>query len=261
MTRIHFLDYLPMWSIYLLTVGVGLLAEEAGYQVGKFWKKRHSDENDSNIGAMLGATLGLWAFLLATLVGIANNRYEDRRSLVLDEANAIGTTYLRAGYLPEPYSSESRQLLQEYASERLKFVELDTHQAARQRSEEIQPMLWAMVEDMVLTQQWNTSYNLSIDSLNQTIDLHESRLNALAIVRIPATIYISMYVVACLGLFMLGFQCGINGKRNWIVALALILIFSGVMWLIVDLDRPWGGLLRVNQQPIIDLINSLGNYQ
>jgi hypothetical protein len=38
MTRIHFLDYLPMWAIYLLTVGVGLLAEEAGYQVGKFWK-------------------------------------------------------------------------------------------------------------------------------------------------------------------------------------------------------------------------------
>jgi hypothetical protein len=261
MFRMHFLDYIPIWAVYFLLVAMGLVAVELGYQMGKHWKKRHPDETDSHIGAMLGATLGLWAFLLATVVGIANHRFDVRRELVLEEANTIGTTYLRAGYLPEPYASESRELLREYANERLKLVELDTYAESRRRSEEIQPLLWALAQDMIRTQAANPAYNSYVDSLNRTIDLHESRLTALITARLPITIYLGMFIVAFLGLFMLGYQSGINGQRNWIVTLALILIFAGVMLLIIDLDRPWGGFLRVNQQPMIDLINSLGSYQ
>jgi hypothetical protein len=261
MFRMHLLDYIPIWLFYFLLVALGLLSVEVGYQVGKFWKKRHPNESESQIGAMLGATLGLWAFLLATVVGIANHRFDVRRELVLEEANTIGTTFLRAGYLPEPYASQSRELLREYASERLKLVELDTYAASRQRSEELQPMLWALAQDLIRTQAANPAYNIYVDSLNKTIDLHESRLTALITARLPVTIYVGLFTVAFLGLLMLGYQSGINGQRNWIVTLALILIFAGVMLLIVDLDRPWGGFLRVNQQPIIDLINSLGNYQ
>jgi hypothetical protein len=257
----HFLDYFPIWAVYFLLVAMGLLAVELGFQVGKFWKKRHPDQSDSHIGAMLGATLGLWAFLLATVVGIANQRFDVRRELVLEEANTIGTTFLRAGYLPEPYASQSRELLREYASVRLKLVELDTYAEARLRSEELQPMLWALAQDLIRTQAANPAYNIYVDSLNKTIDLHESRLTALITARLPITIYLGMFIVASLGLFMLGYQSGINGQRNWIVTLALILIFAGVMLLIIDLDRPWGGFLRVNQQPMIDLINSLGNYE
>jgi len=257
----HFIDYLPIWAVYLLTVGFGLLIEELGFQVGKYFKKHRPQLTDSHIGTMLGATLGLWAFLLATLVGIANNRYEVRRILVLDEANTIGTTYLRAGYLPEPIGSQSRALLRDYASERLKLVDLDTYAAARQRSEEIQPLLWSLAQELVITQPANPAYGIYVDSLNRTIDLHASRVTAMTTARIPVTIYIGMYLVAYLGLFMLGFQSGINGERNWVVMVALTLIFSGVMLLIIDLDRPWGGFLQVNQQPLIDLVNSLADYK
>ncbi len=97
MERMHLLDYLPLWVIYLLTVGLGLLAEELGFHLGKYWKARHPDEQESHIGAMIAASLGLWAFLLAFLVGIAANRFDARRELVVEEANSIGTTYLRAG--------------------------------------------------------------------------------------------------------------------------------------------------------------------
>ncbi len=238
-----------------------MLIVELGYQLGRKWKKIHPDETDAHIGAMLGAALGLWAFLLATLVGIANNRFDARRNLVLEEANAIGTTFLRAGYLPESYSEPSRQLLREYASERLKMVEVDTYSAARERSEAIHVELWNVAEELAVTQAPNPVISLYIDSLNHTIDLHESRITALVTARLPYTIYIFMYVVAYLGLFMLGFQSGINGKHDWIVTMALILIFSSVTLLIIDLDRPWGGFLRVSQQPMIDVINSLGNFK
>jgi len=261
MDRMHLIDYLPIWTIYLLTIGLGLLAEELGFRLGKYWKERHPDEQESHIGAMIAATLGLWAFLLAFLVGIATDRFDARRALVVEEANSIGTTYLRAGYLPEPYASQSRVLLREYAGERLKLVELPTYPAARQRSEEIHPLLWAIAQELVATQPPTEVLALYIDSLNQTIDLHTSRVTALTTARIPFTIYIGMYLVAMLGLFLLGFQSGFYGKRNLIVTLVLILIFSSVMLLIIDLDRSWGGFLRVNQQPMIDLINSFANFK
>jgi hypothetical protein len=261
MDRVHLIDNLPLWVVYLLTISLGLLAVELGFRLGKYWKEGHPDEQESHIGAMIAATLGLWAFLLAFLVGIATSRFDARRALVVDEANSIGTTYLRAGYLPEPYALQSRELLREYASERLKLVELNTYAAARQRSEEIQPELWAMAQELATTQPANLVLALYIDSLNQTIDLHTSRVTALTTARIPFTIYIGMYLVAMLGLVMLGFQSGINGKRNLIVTLVLILIFSSVMLLIIDMDRQWGGFLRVNQQPMKDLISSFANYK
>jgi hypothetical protein len=257
----HLLDLLPIWAVFLLTVMLGLLAVESGYRLGILWKKRHPDEKDTHIGSMLAATLGLWAFLLAFLVGIATDRFEARRSLLVAETNAIGTTYLRAGYLPEPYNSQSRELLREYASERLKLVELDSYTAARERSENIHPQLWAVVQDLVAAQPPNPIMALYISALNETIDLHTTRIAALTIARIPITIYIGIYLVALLGLTMLGFQSGINGKRDLIVTLVMILVFSVVMLLIIDLDRSWGGFLRVNQQPMIDLINSFKNFQ
>jgi len=261
MDRLGLLDYLPIWAIFLLTIGLGLLAVELGFHLGRYWKERHPEEYEGHIGAMIAATLGLWAFLLAFLVSNATNRYDARRELVVDEANSIGTTYLRAGYLPEPYASQSRELLREYAGERLKLVELETHFVARQRSEEIHPLLWAIAQALAITQPPNDVLALYIDSLNQTIDLHTSRVTALTAARIPFTIYVGMYMVALLGLMMLGFQSGIYGKRNLIVVLGLILIFSSVMLLIIDLDRSWGGFLRVSQQPMIDLISSFANIK
>ena len=261
MGQLHLIDALPLWAVYGLTIGLGMLAVELGFQLGKYWKKRNPDEVETHIGTMIASTLALWAFLLAFLVGIATNRFDARRALVVDEANSIGTTYLRAGYLPEPYGSRSRELLREYAGERLKLIELNTFGAARQRSEEIQPRLWAIAQELAQTQPANPVLALYIDSLNQTIDLHTSRVTALTTARVPFPIYASMYLVAILGLFMLGFQSGINGKRDLIVTLVLVLIFSGIMLLIIDMDRPWGGALRVSQQPMIDLIASFASFK
>ena len=260
MDQMHLLDYLPIWIVYLLTIGLGLFAVELGFRLGSYWKQRHPEEQESHIGAMIYATFSLWAFLLAFLVGISVNRFDERRMLVIEEANSIGTTYLRAGYLPEPYADQSRVLLREYADERLKIVEVNTYTAARERSEEIQPKLWAIAQILASAQPEKPVLALYIESLNQIIDLHSLRMTALTSARIPFTIYIGMYLVAMLGLIMLGFQSGISGTRDLIVTIVLILIFSSVMLLIIDLDRPWGGLLRVNQQPMINLIRSFANY-
>jgi hypothetical protein len=256
MGQMHLLDFLPLWAIILLTIGLGLLFVELGYRVGRSWRKKNPQVDISGVGAMIAATLGLWAFLLAFMVSTASNRFDERRLLVVKEANSISTTYLQAGLLPEPMSSRSRELLREYARQRLELVELQTHVKAKVHAVAIHMELWSLAEEAgrMNRDPITAAY---INNLNETIDLHTSRVTALEAGKLPFTIYAALYIVGALGLFMLGFQSGINDSRNLVVTLALIIIFSLVMLIIIDLDRSWGGFLRVNQQPIRDLISSL----
>jgi hypothetical protein len=257
----HFLDYLPLWGNYLLTIGLCLLSVEIGFRLGRYWRLRHPDEDKSDIGTILGATLGLWAFLLAFLVGMATTRYEERRSLVVQEANSIGTTYLRAGYLLEPYASRSRELLREYAKTRVNFNKLEGFKTAVNATPTFHASLWDLAQELAKSTPSNPIYSIYITSLNETIDLHTSRVAALTTSRVPYTIYVGLYIVAVLALFMLGFNSGLTGKRNWIVSIVFILVFSAIMILVIDLDRPWGGFLTVSQQPMIDLINSFSTFK
>ena len=113
------IDGLPLWALYLITAALVLLATEAGWRLGNYVRQRPHHEKEAPVGAVVGATLGLLAFLLAFTFGMAASRYDTRKQLVLEEANAIGTAYLRAEMLPEPQRSDIRNLLREYAGLRV----------------------------------------------------------------------------------------------------------------------------------------------
>ena len=97
------LDLLPIWAVYIFTVIVLFLAEEVGFRSGRLVQKRWPDGAEASVGTMVGAALVLLGFLLAFVTSIAIGNFNQRRHLVVLEANAIETTYLRAGYLAEPY--------------------------------------------------------------------------------------------------------------------------------------------------------------
>ncbi len=109
------LDVIPMWALYFLTVLAMLVTMEIGYRLTKARQRKSPDTTDAGVGAMSGASLALLAFV----VGFASNIAAERRQLVMAEANAIGTTWLRASYLDEPYKPEARDLLREYTDLRL----------------------------------------------------------------------------------------------------------------------------------------------
>ena len=133
------LDSLPNWSIFLLTVLILLLASEAGLRLGKVFQMRWPDKSAASVGVMVGAALALLGFLLAFVTSIAIGIFNERRQLVISEANAIGTTYLRAGYLAEPYGVESRQLLREYVKLRLEGIEGEISGSIDEIAPEIDP--------------------------------------------------------------------------------------------------------------------------
>jgi hypothetical protein len=111
------IDALPLWALFIVILLVVLLSVEFGYRLGKYRRARHEQEKEAPLGTMVGATLGLLAFILAFTFGLAAARFDARRQALLDEANAIGTTYLRAGMLPER-GEEVRRLLRDYVGTR-----------------------------------------------------------------------------------------------------------------------------------------------
>ena len=145
------LDSLPLWGVFLVTLIAVLLAAEIGFRIGIWLKHRDPETDKINLtGAVVGGMLGLMAFLLAFTIGIVINQQNNRRDMVVTEANAVGTAYLRAGFLEEQDRKNSRDLLEEYVELRLEMAaDPETIDPALQRSTEIQNELWAIIEKNV----------------------------------------------------------------------------------------------------------------
>jgi hypothetical protein len=247
--------------MYFVTFLVALLGFELGYQFGLFRQKKYQSEPDKTLDAMVGATLGFLAFLMAFVMSMAVDRYDNRRQLVGEEAQAIRSAYLQAGYLVQPYPQEIRSLLKEYVDLRIATPDaLNNVEAIMVRSEEIHAKLWSLTEAVVKETPGRDEVSLFIASVNETINLHNRRVAALR-ARLPETVVLVLYLVAALSMTMVGFQKSYNGKRNFFSALSVILIFTVVMMLIIDLDRPQEGLLRVSQQALIDLQRQIQNLK
>ena len=139
------IDALPLWGLFIAILGVVLISVECGYRLGKFRLSRREQEKEAPVGTMVGATLGLLAFILAFTFGLASSRFDNRKQLLLDEANALGTGYLRAGMLPE-WGEEVRRLLRDYIGHRLDAVRSGDVTEGIRRSENIQQQVWTEAE-------------------------------------------------------------------------------------------------------------------
>ena len=187
---------------------------------------------------IVGSILALMAFLLAITMGMASDRFDTRRGLVLAEANALGTTYLRAGYLSEPTSSEMQELLQGVrpAAHRHRRTGPSWRRTS-QRSEELQAEMWTIAEDVARTDGSDVTA-LFIESLNEVIDLHTSRVVAGLYARVPPTILWLLVVGVVLSLGLVGYNAGLTGRRSPVIATVLVISMGAVLWLVIDLDRP-----------------------
>ena len=250
----NFLDSLPIGIVLLGFAVIAGIVSELGYRLGHWWQKRTPDEKEGPTGMIVGSILGLMAFLLAVSTGMATDRFDQRRGLVLTEANSIGTTYLRAGYLPEPASSEIRDLLREYVPLRIVANDLKDVRKKMARSVELHAKLWSITEDLARNHpEMGDLLALFIEALNETIDLHETRVTAGIYARVPFTILFMLFFGSILTLGMVGYSAGLTRRRSLITAVMLVVILGAAITLVVDLDRPQSGFLKISQQPLLDL--------
>jgi hypothetical protein len=249
-------DALPLWALFISILVVVLLSVECGYRLGKYRRSRHEQEKEAPLGTMVGATLGLLAFILAFTFGLAAARFDTRRQVLLDEANAIGTTYLRAGMLPER-GEQIRGLLRDYAGARLEAVRSGNVAEGIRRSEDIQHKVWSEAETVGQKNPNSIVVGLFVQSLNEMIDLHAKRVQAGLRSRIPGAIWLGLFAVAALSLATMGYHAGLSATRRSLAILAVAVTFSVVIELIADLDRPQEGVLRVSQQALLDVQQSM----
>ncbi len=252
------LNQVPLWGVFLLTVVIVLLSIGLGTAMGSRRRRKPDHEAEAPLGTVIGATLGLLGFLLAFTFGVAAQIFQNRLQLLLNEVNAIGTTYLRTGLLLEPHQSQVRELLREYVDIRVNLAKEDPslqmqkfHEVVS-RSEALQDQMWSHVVAITETSRSPVIDALFINSLNETIDLQTSRLTVFRY-RIPPVVWHTLYFITILTMITVGYHAGLSGKSSLKMGLVLALTFGAVMLLIVDLDRPAEGHFRISQQPMFEL--------
>jgi hypothetical protein len=252
------LDPVSVPLVFVVIVVLLLVAFEVGFRLGRWWQIRTPDDTEGPTGTLVGGLLALMAFLLAITMGMASDRFDTRRGLVIEEANNIGTTYLRAGYLPAPTAEESRALLREYVPLRINVDDRQQVAANFARSEEIQDDLWAIAQELAIDHPDSDLLSLYVDSLNATIDVHATRATSLIYGRVPETVLMLLIIGSVLTLGIVGYSAGLTQRRSLLSALVLVVFLAAVLTLVIDLDRPTNGFLQVSQQPMVDLMEQVG---
>lgn len=244
---------IPLW---LWTGGIALTviaAIEIGYRVGRYRGRMSTHEVEAPVGTMVGATLGLLAFILAFTFGLAANQFEARREMVVDEANAIGTAFLRAGMLPEAQSAQVRSLLREYIAIRLEVLKTRNIEQTLERSDQLHRQLWQCAETAGNLHKESIPVGLFIESLNELIDVHAKRVQVALRNRLPILLWGALLFLTLFAMAGVGYHEGLFKSVRSPAILILVVSFSVIIALIADLDRPQEGVMQVSQEAMLQL--------
>jgi hypothetical protein len=246
-------------TIFLAGLAVILATSEFGRRLGADAGSRGGD----NISTLESAVLGLLALMIGFTFAMALSRFEARRDAVLNEANAIGTTALRARLLPEPYRAEALKLLREYVKIRLDITQRPVSRSelmtAIEQSSAIQEALWLQAKAMAAKDNGMVPTGLFIQSLNEMIDNQGKRLAALR-TQVPNIVLLALFGVAAFASGFAGYASGLEARRTRLPVYIMGFLVSALILLIMDLDRPSAGFIEVSQQPMIDTAASIAAF-
>ncbi len=257
------LTLLDAWLIPVIEAGIVVLAIvlfavlsvacEAGYRLGR-WRRDQSRSSDAETGAasiLTGGMLALLAFMLGLTVSFAESRYEARRELVVEEANAIGTAAARARMAGGADGELIATLVADYAEARLQFTRAP-HGAPVERTlaraTEDQRRIWDLATGIARRDPNPMTANL-VSSLNGVFDAAQAQRFAFA-QRVPPGVMTLLVVGSILAIGAMGFQLGLVGHRQQALSSLLLAMWVGGMVLAVDLSRPRLGSIRVETDPL-----------
>jgi hypothetical protein len=254
----YLLDSVPVAGVFFLFAVVTFIFYEIAFRVGRWWQAREPGDQEGPTDLLVASLLGLIAFVLAITMGMAADRYDTRRGLVVEEANAIGTAYQRADYLPPAQAEELKALLRAYLP--LRVVHNPTDLPANvAKSVDLTREMWT-IHAAVAQSGWYPDLMSSLgESLNEIVTVSQRRIVAGVYARVPATIVYLLLAGSALSLAMVGYTAGLKGRRSLLSASAMILVLGVVTTLVVDLDRPQEGLLTVSQQALLDVQRWIGS--
>jgi hypothetical protein len=249
---------LSSWELALIILAVVGTATFAGFVIGRYLRE-HSATLSEPFGVLQAALLGVVGLILAFGLTLAVGRYEARRAATVAEANAIGTTYLRAQLIAEPARSQSLELLRRYATLAISIThEVPTSPSMRRTTgaqSVLQRRLWRLAGQSIATAPLASAPRLYVDSLNSTIDDQSARLSALNN-RVPGAVLALEVIGAAVALALLALHISILGR-----GLVAMMAAAGLMTLLLlvtfDLDRLARGLIKVPASPLVSVRASM----
>lgn len=247
------------WIVELLLVVAAiclllLVANEAGFRLGRRHLRRDGKDADRGLGVIEGAVFALLGLLIAFTFSNAGGRFESRRSLIAEEANAISTSYLRLDLLGPELSAPIRPLYRDYLEHRIAEsqrgdVDL-TQPQALQGTDERQAAIWAAVVS-ALEQRGQPALAMPVlGPLNEMIDITATRRMA-AIVHPPAIVFVALALVATLATFLAGHARGVSGRRSPLHTAVFILVIGGTLYSIVEMEYPRIGFVTIKEADVV----------
>jgi hypothetical protein len=243
----------PAWAIALGLLFVVIMALELGFRLSR----RHP-QPVVNVAALQASVLGLASLLLAFSYSLAESRFDERRLLVVKEANAVGTLYLRTGYMPEDVKYAMRKRLIRYVALHVSAAESvrdrERTRALLAENDRLQGELWSLLQGH-MNDIHPTVLLLMTNALNDVIDTSGRRLAA-SQTRLPSLVLYLLFTAVIASSLLVGYQPG-QEQRNVVHWGIFTVVMVMVMFTLLDLDRPSIGIIRTSLEPLVTLQETL----
>jgi hypothetical protein len=233
-----------------------------GCWIGKHWPSLAKKDSGST-GMLDGAIYGLMGLLIAFTFSGAASRFDDRRVLVINEANAIGTAYLRLDLLPAAAQPPLRDLFRHYVDARLdmsrKLPDMDAITSAITEASDLQTKIWQIAVKACQDSGSVTATTLLLTALNEMFDISTYRNTVRFELHPPLIIFLMLLGLAMISACLAGYAAAGTLRQNRVHLLAFALITAGTFYVILDLEFPRQGLIRIDtvDKVLIDLRNSM----
>jgi hypothetical protein len=259
----NFLDQVPIFLVLLLATLTQVLFIEFGFRFGKTQKSAPNKSQMAQVRAIMGASLGLLAFMLAFSFSMAQKHFEQRTGAYMMEVSAIDSAFRGADLIPADVKGEAKDILVNFAKLRLeltraaKNAEMEELIEMVRESERMHDQLWSIAESSMEGSGDGEDTGIFAQSVLAMINAHDARLQAALFNRISPVIWLTLFLMSLLSMIVMGYQAGLTGTRSGLATWTLAITFSAVMTLITDLDRPNMTLFQMNQELMVELENRM----
>lgn len=247
----------PIWLIGVVIYLGMLVAALIGWRLRKRFVEKDSERSHNEEGYVVSSVMGLLALLVGFTFAVAVNRYDTRRAVVLQEANAIGTTYLRTQLLEEPYRSRISHLLTDYTANRIDLARAQIGDDQTKRLAASDAMIVQLWQETVAafptiqTRPFSGSY---LTTVNEMIDMDSARQQSRRS-HVPMEVFLMLVTYQIIAAGVLGYVLG--GRRGRTTASLLLVLFGGSLLLVIDIDRPNSGGIVETQEPMELLLKTM----
>jgi hypothetical protein len=261
----EFLDSIPLLLYLALAIIIMIAPIEIGYAVGKYYRGKPDKSQMAQVRSIMGASLGLLAFMLAFSFGMAQRHFDDRTNAYLLEVTAIDAAYRGASLLNQESGNEARELLRELVQ-----LRRDTSDAEdRDELEEIVTLirdvehlhdrLWRVADTSMQSPGDSIDDSIFSNAIMAMIRANDERLQHTLFNRISPIIWLTLLAMSILSMIVMGYQAGLTGKRSILATWTLAITFAVVLTLVTDLDRPQMKLFKMNQSLMTELQNRINS--